>query len=540
MTEQLHGRRLVLATAGVMLALLLASLDQTIVGTAMPRIIADLNGLDYYAWVTTAYLVTSTVVVPIAGKLGDMFGRKPFLLTGMIGFVLSSALCGLAQNMGELVAFRGIQGLFGGFLFASVFTVIGDLFPPERRGRIQGVFGGVFALSSIVGPTIGGYLTDTWTWRWVFYVNVPVGIAAVAVVALFLPYVRSKALWRDIDFLGAFLLSAGLVPVLIGLSITKDHSWTDPLVLGLLGGGILMLILFFIQEQRDEHPIVPFHLFKNNVFAVSMVVGFISAFGMFGSIIFVPLIFQGVLGVSVTNSGLLLTPMMMGLIVTSTIVGFVMVRIKYYRFLGTLGVAVMMLGMYLLAQITPDDVQWTVTRNIVLIGIGLGMTFPLYITAVQSAIPREFLGVATSQVQFWRNVGGTVSTAVMGSILARLMPTRIQDQVSHLTIPPALKAKLASGLGRGGGSAQSLFDAKKLAQLKAALGPQLYDQFLRAIKLGLASTLHDIFLIAGGIMVIALIATVFMKEVPLRRESPVQRIEDEAAGQSPVAAVEAG
>jgi EmrB/QacA subfamily drug resistance transporter len=535
-TDVLQGRRLVLATAGVMLALLLASLDQTIVGTAMPRIIADLNGLDYYAWVTTAYLVTSTVVVPIAGKLGDMFGRKPFLLTGMIGFVLASALCGLAQNMAELVAFRGIQGLFGGFLFASVFTVIGDLYPPDRRGRIQGVFGGVFALSSIVGPTIGGYLTDTWTWRYVFYVNVPVGIAAVAVVALFLPYVRSKAVWRDIDFLGAFLLAAGLVPVLIALSITKDHAWTDPMVVGLLGGGILMLILFFFQERRDEHPIVPFHLFKNNVFAVSMVVGFVTAFGMFGTIIFVPLVFQGVLGVSVTNSGLLLTPMMMGLIVASTIVGFVMVRIRYYRFLGTIGVAVMIFGMYLLAQITPSNVQWDVTRDIVLIGVGLGMTFPLYITAVQAAIPKEFLGVATSQVQFWRNVGGTVSTAVMGSILVRLMPGKIHDQINALNVPPAIKAQLVKGVGSGGGSAQSLFDTRKLAQLKAALGPQLYDQVLHAIKLGLAATLHDIFIIAAAIMVIAMIATLFMKEVPLRRESAAKRFEEEAAAQSPVAA----
>src|SRR5215471_17981248 len=223
-----------MATAGVALSLLLASLDQTVVGTAMPRIIAELQGLNYYAWVTTAYLVTSTVVVPIAGKLGDMFGRKPFMLAGMIGFVGASALCGLSQNMVELVLFRGVQGLFGGMLFASVFAVLADIFPIEQRARMQGVFGGVFGLSSIIGPTIGGYLTDGPGWRWVFYVNVPVGVVAVLLVAIGLPFVRSRMQVRDIDWLGAGTLAAGLVPLLVAFSLTNTHAWTDPQVWGLL------------------------------------------------------------------------------------------------------------------------------------------------------------------------------------------------------------------------------------------------------------------------------------------------------------------
>ncbi len=534
MTDKiLSTRQLVLATAGVMMSLLLASLDQTIVGTAMPRIIADLNGLDYYAWVTTAYLVTSTVVVPIAGKLGDMFGRKPFLLTGMIGFVLASALCGLSQNMAELVIFRGTQGLFGGFLFASVFAVIGDLYPPERRGRVQGLFGAVFGLSSVVGPTVGGYLTDNLTWRWVFYVNVPVGILAVTLVAIALPLVRSRATWKDIDFLGAGLLAAGLVPVLIALSITRDHSWTSPQVLGLLIFGGLALIAFFIQEMRDPHPIVPFKLFRENVFAVSMIVGFISAFGMFGVIIFVPLDFQGVLGVSVTNSGLLLTPMMLGLIVASTLTGFAMTRIKHYRYLGTLGITLMIAGAYLLAQVTTASTQFEVTRDIVVIGLGLGITFPLYINALQAAMPREYLGVASSQIQFWRNVGGTVATAVMGSILARVMPTKIEEQIRAIHLPPQVAGRLG-GLGSGSGSAQSLFDNTKLAQMKAALGATLYDQIMHAIRAGLAATLSELFLIAAGILVLAWIATLFLKEVPIRRGTPARALEETAEGQSPI------
>src|SRR2546421_7902372 len=335
----------ILATVGVALALFLAALDQTIVGTALPRIVSDLNGLDYFAWVATAYLVTSTIMVPIAGNLGDLFGRKPFLLAGMIGFVAASALCGQSHSMLELVVFRTIQGIFGGMLFATVFAVIGDLFPPSQRARLAGLFGAVFGLSSIIGPTAGGYITDTWGWRWVFYVKLPVGIIAVLLVIATMPFVRSSASLRDIDFLGAGALVAGLVPLMVALSITRDHGWTSPEVLGLMAVAAVLLIAFFIIEIRTDHPIVPFSLFSDSTFSVSMIVGFLSGFGMFGTIVFVPLIYQGVLGVTATNSGQLLTPMMLGLIVASTLVGQLMVRIRFYRFLGTAGIAVMLVGL---------------------------------------------------------------------------------------------------------------------------------------------------------------------------------------------------
>jgi EmrB/QacA subfamily drug resistance transporter len=505
--------QLILATIGVMLALLLASLDQTIVGTAMPRIVAELNGLDYYAWVTTAYLVTSTVVVPIAGKLGDLFGRKPFLLIGMVGFVAASALCGLSQNMVQLVLFRGVQGLFGGMLFASVFTVLADIFPPQQRARMQGLFGGVFGLSSVIGPTIGGYLTDVGNWRWVFYVNVPVGVLAVAAVSLALPYVRSRATWRDIDFVGSAVLSAGVIPLLIALSITRDHSWTSPEVMSLLGIAALALLAFFFVERRVEHPIIPLELFRNNVFAVTVLVAFFSAFGMFGTIIFVPLLYQGVLAVSATNSGQLLTPMMVGLIVFSTIAGQVMTRIRYYRFISTAGIALLIVGMVLLAQVGIHTSPWEVVRDIVIVGAGLGMTFPVTFAAVQSALPREVIGVATSQVQFWRNLGGTVGTAVLGSVLARQLPVAIQEQIRALHLPAQFQ--LPSGLGT---SPQSLFDPAHLAQLKASLPPQaapVFDQVIVATRIALADTLHSLFLYAAAILVVALVASVFLREVPI-------------------------
>jgi EmrB/QacA subfamily drug resistance transporter len=517
LTEGLSRWAVIGVVAGTMMALLLAALDQTIVGTAMPRIVADLNGLNNYSWVITAYLVSSTITVPIAGKLGDLFGRKPFLLAGMVGFVAASALCGQSHNMIELIVFRSIQGLFGGTLFATVFAVIGDLFPPARRARLQGLFGAVFGLSSILGPTAGGYITDNWGWRWVFYVNLPVGLIAVLLVLSTMPYVRSKASIRDIDFAGAAALTAGLVPLMIALSITRDHAWTSPEVLGLLGASAVMLIAFFFIERRSEHPIVPFALFKNSTFSVSMIAGFISGFGMFGTIVFVPLLYQGVLGVTATNSGQLLTPMMLGLIVASTIVGQAMVRIRYYRFLGTAGIALMMLGMWLLSQVTASTSSLIVVRDIVLVGAGLGATFPLFINAVQSALPRQFLGVASSQVQFWRQIGGTLGTAVLGSILSQRLPVNIAAEMRSLHIPPQAARFVPTG-----GSPQTLFDPAQIAAHRAqaaAASPQalaLFDQVLHAIRVGLATTLHQVFLYGGAVLVIALIASVFLKDVPLR------------------------
>ena len=513
-TLNLSRNQKILATAGVAMALLLASLDQTVVGTAMPRIVAELQGLSYYAWLTTAYLLTSTIVVPIAGKLGDMFGRKPFILAGMIGFVGASALCGVAQNMAELIIFRGVQGLFGGVLFASVFTVLADIFPPEQRARMQGIFGGVFGLSSVIGPVLGGYLTDGPGWRWVFYVNVPVGALAVTLVVLALPFVKSRAQLRDIDWIGCLTLAAGLVPVLIAFSLTNTHQWTDPEVFGLLALGVVVLIGFFLWERRVSQPVVPFDLFRNNVFAVSVMVAFFSALGMFGTILFVPLLYQGVLVVSATNSGQLMTPMMLGMIVFSTMAGQLMTRLKYYRFIGTAGVGIMIAGMLLLAQVGVDTPAWQVAASIIVVGAGLGLTFPLTMVAVQSALPRAVLGVATSQVQFWRNLGGTIGAAVLGSILANRLPAAISEQIAALNLPPAFKLPSFSAT-----SPQQAFDPANLAATRAALPPQvapLFDQVIHATRVALAETMHELFWIACGFMAVALVATLFLREVPIR------------------------
>jgi EmrB/QacA subfamily drug resistance transporter len=474
MTQSSSPAQVVIATVGVAMALLLAALDQTIVGVAMPRIVSDLHGLNYYAWVTTAYLITSTALVPVAGKLGDMFGRKPFLLAGMVGFVAASALCGTSQNMVELVLFRGLQGVFGGVLFASTFAVLADVFPPAQRARMSGLFGAVFGLSSVVGPTLGGFLTDGPGWRWVFYVNVPLGIAAVILVAARLPFVRSGARLRDIDWVGTALLFAGLSPLLIALSMTRDHAWVSPQVLGLFALAGVALVAFYLVERKVEHPVVPFQLFKLNVFAVPAAISFFSGIGMFGAVIFVPLLYQGVLGTSATNSGQLLTPMMLAVVVTSTATGALIARIPAYRFLGTAALGAMILGLVLLARVGPGASPLEVTRDIIIIGAGLGVTFPLTFVVIQAGLPHQLIGVGTSQLTFWRSLGGTLGTAILGSILTNRLP-----------VPYS--------------------------------------------RLGLANALHDLFLVAAVVAAVSVIASVFLREVPLMRETEVMPAEIEAA-----------
>jgi EmrB/QacA subfamily drug resistance transporter len=454
--------------------LLLAALDQTIVGVAMPRIVSELHGLSYYAWVTTAYLITSTALVPVAGKLGDMFGRKPFLIAGMIGFVAASALCGLSNNMVELVLFRGLQGVFAGVLFASTFAVLADVFPPAQRARMSGLFGAVFGLSSVVGPTLGGFLTDGPGWRWVFYVNVPLGIAAVALVAAQLPFVRSAARLRDIDWVGTGLLFAGLTPLLIALSMTRDHPWVSPQVLGLLAFAGIALVAFYFIERRVEHPVVPFQLFKLNVFAVPAVISFFSGVGMFGAVVFVPLLYQGVLGTSATNAGQLLTPMMLAVVVTATATGALISRIPAYRFLAAGALGAMILGLVLLARVGPGANPLEVTRDIIIVGAGLGVTFPLTLVVIQAGLPHQFIGVGTSQLTFWRSLGGTLGTAILGSILTNRLP-----------IPYS--------------------------------------------RLGLANTLHDLFLVAAAVAAVSVIASLFLREVPLTREADSMPAAIEAA-----------
>ncbi|RCG27063.1 MFS transporter [Sphaerisporangium album] len=478
--QEVSSRVQLIATIGAILALALASIDVSVVGAAMPRIADDLQGLGLYAWVGVSYAVAAAVVVPIAGKLGDMFGRKPVLLVGLGGFVIASWLCGIAQTMPQLVGFRGLAGLFGGILMANIFTLLADIYTPERRTQMQGLFFGVAGLSMVIGPPLGGFITDAWSWRWVFYVNVPLGLLAILAVAVGVPFVRTGASWRDIDFGGVLTLVLGVVPILIGLTLTGDgHAWTSPEVLGLLVGGALLLVVFFLVEtRRASNPLVPFPLFRTNQFAVMVVVAFFSAFAMMGTTFYVPLLYQGVLGVSATHSGTLLIPMTLGLMLFGPVAGKVMTALPRYRLLAVFAMAAIMAGLLMLSSVGPHTGQVVPIVAMVLIGMGIGIAFPMATAVVQSAIPMSQMGAGTSQIQFWRMFAGPVALAVLGSILSGQIGVAGQAGV----------------LGGGGVPPAQLADA-----------------------------LHDLFLTSAIAVGIGLVATFFLKEVPLRDMSMARK-----------------
>jgi EmrB/QacA subfamily drug resistance transporter len=500
----------VIATlAGVMSAMLLAALDQTIVGTAMPRIIADLQGFEHYAWVTTAYLLTSTAGVPIFGKLSDLYGRKLFLAGGVVVFLGASALCGAAQSMTDLVIFRGLQGLGAGCTQAMAFTTIADLFPPSQRGRLSGVFGAVFGLASVIGPTVGGFLTDGPGWRWVFLVNLPLGALSLAILLLWFPNIRRRPTHRpSIDVLGALALLAGVVPLLLALSWGgRDYAWDSPLIVGMLIVGSLMSGAFIWIESRAAEPIIPLTLFHQPGVATSMAAVALTAMGMFGTVLFIPLFIQGVIGTSATQSGAVLTPMMLALIVSSTLAGQMVSRFGRYRWLAIGGVGLAATGMLLLSGMRVGTDYLTVVRNMIVIGLGLGVTFPVFTLAVQNAVDQRMVGAATSTMQFFRSMGGALGVAVFGSVLTNSFGTSLRavlppqiangltpDQFARLANPQALMNPAGTGAVLRG---------------VADPGPGA-DLYIEAIRQALAVALHNVFLFAGALQIVTVIILVLL------------------------------
>ncbi|MGN6810524.1 MAG: MDR family MFS transporter, partial [Thermomicrobiales bacterium] len=395
--QSLDRRALVLTIIGLQLTLLLAALDNTIVGTAMPKIIAQLSGFDRYAWVTTAYLLTSTTAVPIFGKLSDMYGRKWFFLGGAALFVTASALCGAAgdipglpgDGMTQLIVFRAIQGLASGIITGLTFTIVGDLFPPAERGKYQGLFSGVWGLASVFGPTLGGWITDNLSWRWCFYVNLPVGIAAMLVLYFSFPDIRPAAIRRQIDWSGVGTLIGCLVPLLLALTWVTDYGWTSTRVVSLLAVAVIMLGAFLLAESRAAEPILPLSLFRSRLVVVSSISLFLTGMGMFGSILFIPLFMQAVIGVSATRSGSLLTPMMLMLTFASILSGQLISRLGRYKILSFVGLGIMAGGLLMMAGMGIDTTQWVVIRNMLIVGLGLGLVMPLYTLIVQNAVPQQ-------------------------------------------------------------------------------------------------------------------------------------------------------
>ena len=595
-----------LTLGAVLVVFLLGALDNTIVSTAMPRIISDLDGLSLYTWVTTAYLLASTVMVPIYGKLSDMYGRKPILTFGVSLFLVGSMLCGLAGEFGalpllgsgmtQLIIFRGIQGLGGAALFSSAFAIIADIFPPAERGRYQGLFGGVFGLASVLGPIIGGFFTDHGTvtllgyviagWRWVFYVNLPLGLVALYLIATKMPLLGEGSGRGKIDFLGAALILTTFIPLLLALTWGgSTYAWDSLTIIALFAVSLLSLIAFIITEMRVSNPILPLELFKIPTFSIANAASFIVNIAFLGVIMFLPLFMQLVLGISATNSGFTLIPLMAGLIVSSTISGQLVARTGRYKPFMIFGALVLIIGVYSLTTIGLESTQFGLSWRMVIVGIGLGPSQSLFTLAIQNAVPRSQLGVATSASQFFRQIGSTIGLAVFGTLLTVSVGNEIPKYVPDLPASQTQTFDIGalSGAGAGGSITQSIeaeFDSlytqteaavggdaaakaallanpetpaqlKTFVQTSSAL-PQaaqrvalnglkttlearaqtLSTQLEAGVKQGFAASIRLLFLVSLGVIALGALTVFFIPELPLRKGVPDESAINEAAPQN--------
>ena len=518
--RSLPRKQVIITLVSVMLAMFISSLDQTVVSTAMPHIIADLGGFSQYTWVTMAYMITSAVTVPIVGKLTDIYGRKIFYICGVAIFILGSVMCGLSHTITQLIFFRGFQGIGAGVMMANAFTVIGDLFPPAVRGKYQGLMSSVFGLSSIIGPTLGGFITDAFSWHWIFFINVPLGLAVIILFVFFFPNFRPDNLKHSIDYPGVALLILFVVPMLLALSWGGvEYAWGSPQIIGIFIFVVIAFVFFILVERRSREPVVPLALFKNRIVAISQVMNFVTAFGMFGSTIFIPLFFQGVLGATATTSGSFLTPMMLGTVFGSFLSGQFLSRTGgHYRIQGAIGVAILAVGMFLLSRMNVTTSHAAAVRNIIIAGFGQGITMPLYIIAVQNAVPYNFLGSATSVTAFTRSIGGTVGLSIFGSV----MSSRFAAELA-VRIPPEIKTIVPQQqLDAIVHNPQALFSAEAQSQLQGIFsqfgqqGAALFQNLLQILRESLSAAINHVFLIAFFAVVLGFIVNLFIKEIPLR------------------------
>jgi EmrB/QacA subfamily drug resistance transporter len=514
---------------GVMLALFLAALDQTIVATALPRIVQEFHGLTHLSWVIAAYLLASTVVVPIYGKLSDIYGRKPFILWAIVLFLVGSVLSGISQNMLQLVFFRAIQGLGGGAIFANAFAVVGDLYPPAERGRWQGLLGGVFGVSSIIGPTLGGWLTDNASWRWNFFINIPVGIVAFLAVASLLPHSAPGRKRASIDFLGAALLTISLVALLLGMIWGgSEYPWTSPTILGLFGAAFAGTGLFAFVETRAEDPILPLSLFANRIFSVSMAALFLVGIGMFGAIVFIPLYAQLVLGVSATHSGTILTPLTLAFVTASVICGQLTARTGRYKWIAVSGLALATVALFIMSRMSASTSSTSLVLRMIATGLGIGATLPVFTLAVQNAFDHSKLGIATAAAQLFRSIGATVGTAVLGSVLN----ARLTRELGNLAGDPFIRlispALPSAHLERADANSLQMILTQPgrgvveahLSRLAPSLQPQAHQAFLSFVarsRQAFAVSITETFLIAAVLMGAAFVVSLFLVEIPLRK-----------------------
>ncbi len=473
---------------GALLGLLLAALDQTIVATAGPAIQKDLNiEQSLYTWITTAYLVTSTMMVPIYGKLSDIYGRKPILLTGIGIFLVGSVLCGLSSAPWMIIASRAVQGLGSAALFTSAFAIISDIFPPAVRGRYTGLFGAVFGLSSVIGPLAGGFLTDNFSWHWVFYVNLPIGAIALAFIVSKMPKLQLVQSKPTIDFLGAFFLLITVVPLLLALSLGKTtitpgetgFLWGSWQILGMFAVGLVSLVAFLLTEQRVKDPILDLKLFNIRTFAIGNLAAFVLGAGFLAGIVFLPLFMVIVVGLSATNSGLTIMPLTFGIVAGNIVSGQLVSRIGRYKPLMLIALVLLMIAFVVMGfTLTPNSSQLEVTLKMILVGIGLGPSIPLYTLAIQNAVPPQSIGVATSSATFFRQMGSTIGVAILGTVFATTLSNEIKPRTDAITasLPTAMRSQFNFSGGAGGeGASPRNFDATKIKATATANITKAFD-----------------------------------------------------------------
>jgi EmrB/QacA subfamily drug resistance transporter len=511
--------QLVCTIIGLQLTLLLAALDQTIVATAMPRIIAQLNGFDRYAWVTTAYLLTSTASAPIFARISDIYGRKWVLLPAAVFFLFSSLSCGAAgqfpilglDGMTQLIIFRGLQGVGGGVIMAIVFSVIGDIFPPAERGKYMGLFAGVWGLASMIGPAFGGWLTDHWSWRWIFYVNLPVGLVAVAALFFAFPYIKPHGVQRKIDYWGALSLVGFLVPLLLGLTFGNSDGWTSPKVLALLFASAAIFALFAWIERRAPEPIIPPVLLAISDIRLAIIVLFCAAVSMFDVILFAPLFMQTVLGVSATAAGAMFASMTLAMSIASASSGQLISRWGRYKLIATIGLSFIVAGLFFLSQLQTTTNSQVLVGFLILTGLGLGLVMPVFTLTIQNAAPPNMIGAATALSQFCRSIGATVGAAVMGAILHM----RYMESLKGAVVSRAVPEEIASALA----------NPARMIEIKMILvqnygespaGRETVGYLIDHIKNSLVFALHGVFLLGAIIACLGLITNFFVVERKLR------------------------
>ena len=512
----------------VLLGLFLGALDQTIVGPALPTIVTKLAGNDIYVWAVTIYLLTSTISVPFWGKLSDIYGRKPMFMIGIVIFLIGSALSGLSQNMTELIAFRGFQGIGAGSLFPIALATIGDLFTPAERGKYQGLFGAVFGIAFIIGPLVGGFLTEHIAWNWIFYVNIPIGLVSLYVISRLLPTVKTARATRNFDILGGVIFTIATAFLLVGLTEKGQtdpathalYNWTDPVVGGFILIAAIGIALFIWAESRAKEPIVPLNLFRNRTYAASMVATFFAAFAFFGAIIFLPRWFQIVQGYSPTNSGLAALPLMVGLIFSSIASGLIVARTGRYKWMTVAAIVLMGISTALMTQLRADTPVPIVWLWMFIAGIGVGPTFAVFTLIVQNAVPFNMLGVATSNLTFFRQIGGTVALAIVGTLFASSFQSEIGPQMTAAGVPDAVVNGFTQAMHSGALDFNQLTGTGDLgASIAAAqpalapVVPQIVAGIHQAFSLGVAST----FVIGVGAAILAALAAAAMQELALRR-----------------------